>query len=1733
MPKYHFFKIIFILFIFQVCFNNNKNLFVNCIDDYFVFKSIDLGCFSYSVYPPSGTIIQNLKSFELMVQFNLKDILVNSKNNVAPIISLADNDLLNYIKLNIQQKPIFFVWDKTTNTTILPSLATSKRTDNTIWLTFNDLPVSNNLYFLNDIGIQSNFQYLGPRAINVFSTNGVSPPKIEINSFLNSCPTLNKQSSNDFETKYYYNNPSSPKLFSSTIKVESCSSQVRLCDANQKYYFSIVVPVSVAKGSLSTVINTIQFQNFQYKIEDFPITFEIKDDIAVVIPTNINGYYTPPLELMLTNPQFQDLPFIDFNVMDDSLFESIIKSTVYDQVYISSSSFEDRSTLFTVKQEFTAQYFKENYFKMMFIFTSKSNPSQRKIYILVDKERVYEYFYEFVECSPSSIRNSFTVNFAGKSTYHKMIFLDIFKSQEFLLNQIKFNRDLNIKFGTSGEIKVQLSSSSSLTEVYYNQDSSISCQVDFGISSTQYQSLVNSNYLSLTREGLPFDSLIIPKSAFGTGMNQIGVNITDWYKQVGFCNSHHGTGVNNQIQQFKQNGGYTVDVIMPNWANVAGYSIGANSIRENRTIIKQDTNEMVMKLNSNQASFKFQIKSFNFLEPMIHQDSLVVTGITGQLPGLECKGQFQVEVLNFGKLDGLVHFDVDCLQDVTLEVLDYAKTIPFLQRRFFYVNVKIEKYYKGPLECQVSMSLDNKPLWSALNKSFQKNVTVPIFKGCNIPDPCASVKGEPIIAKDIPAYGIQQGSWFSLGNYLNSIEISTMITNAGTQSGDFNSTLSCKVINPPNTKAKLFFLNNVNYFITKNLAPNQSSIVKLLLYGESSPFQNVQLNCSIISKINHPNVQCWPNSLDETVISTVVLYPYDKCVKDGDRRPEPTIEHPKLDYIKGNAHLFYTTIPSWALVDPSGIDPNVIPAKHPLQINSNDPVLQSSIRKNEPEIEKIYNSFPLIRIFNGGDLRGTFNIEISNCSKEMVLLTSDKFSVDVEPNAMVGVYPRFFTRATNIVGYNVGCSLSINIKMEECFSNIGKSFYQSYLPLFPIYRACAGNWLEPSLYETLEYWATNGGSNKYKLPNVKSNWFYYGKYSDIDGLEKNLYYQDLTLVVENTEYGEGIVKSSLICTSVSGNSQLLVINNEKTTQCSLNAKSTCFVKYRVIGPPTLPATLETDQILCTQTVVIESRAEGLSNCWNKEGKSVVDTFNLTKFEDPCIKGLVEEVFISTLEKQSIEIKKSDWGLQDSETFYYNYNYYQNEHISSSLIYYTIKTVVIENKGDGNGTVRVLTTIDNPKVFLISNSSTMVCNIKSKSYCSFSLMFGYRPFKGFNETEAYFFNDLEIKLTFVVDPKLCWSSVGKSLDLNIKSILPNLPCGVDSNNVESEDLYDQIPQVSLIYPKEYTFRNFNYYKSDSNPLNLMFSEWSPLSANIGNITIENITSENYQIKLMGYIYNMGDGGGMVTFRLECRNQYKVSPVTIDVQEIVTFINVGDYFNFKFLINLKKSSIDPSIINFRPIITCSVSSIVNSEKCWNPYGKVVYQDVILPLDYFKQDSTEKPDVNLLVFTLVPVGVLLLVVLLVLFVHYHKFLLLKFNQWRAERYQNKLIKPKSAEMIKPLSLLVEKIKIEEPKETASVQKPTLVESKPCGCGEPNPEYHCDKCKISIQDYCASPQCSNLIHSSTLENLNHEHEPIKLIVYNDPRNILNLKSLVQMYKPNDDKVESLIINKINNFGK
>ncbi|KAM9950408.1 hypothetical protein ACTFIT_011659 [Dictyostelium discoideum] len=1745
MQKINFY--FFVLAIISIIFKYN-DLFVNSqIND--VKSSLDLGCFSYIVEPPSGTIILNPNSFELMVEFNQNPIYIFDGVSYSKTTSVSDIELLSFFKYqDVTGLPIFNFWDKITNKTYLPNSSKTKGVGNRIWLTFINLPISNSLYFQSNIGLSSENRYLiGARSINVYSSNSVAPPKLEVNPFLSSCPISKR-----VEPIWNFKNPSSTQIYPSTLKVELCStisdsikSSSKICSgSNQKFYYSLVLPVSVGKGIVSTVLNSVTYQGFQYKFKDYQIKIQTNQDISVSIPLDYIKSYSPPYEVQLTsdpqNAPYQDLNVIDFKTLDNYI--SLYNSGYYNQVLYGD---ENVLKIFNMNSSIDSKFLIENY-KSNFIFKSTTNNLIKEIYILIG-ENANEFYKDYFQCPQNSLRNSFTVNH-GKPTIHSLGFLNPYKGFNFKLENLKINRDLQINFGHNindddESIKIKMNNNNSKSDYYLTKDLLVGVFVDFTVSSNQYQSLANSILFVPDSKDLNGNGLIIPKSSVGNGMNQIGLNVADWYKQqaVGFCNQEHGSNVKNQIQHYIQDGGYTLDLMIPNWINVGGQSIEGNGGGGDRTIINSTSSELLMKFNSNQALFKVYFSEFEFFEPMIHSDNLTWVGIAGTTIGKECFGQFQFDIINFGKESSIVNFDIDCIQDVYLEIVNFAQIIPgdSNQKRSFFVNVGIEKFYKSKMiQCNVSMWIDikNRPIWSSINKSIKKMVEIPIFNGCNIPDPCLNINSEPIISKDLQPI-IKYSGWNNLGNFLNSITIEIEIKNIGNNTGDFISTLDCQSNIQPPANVNIFMINDENFIITKGLEKSKTSIVQFLLYGESSPIDGIQLTCKIKTKLYKPNTICWLNYDQENLVSFNLLYPYDKCVQIYNTGKEPLIEYSLFEYSNGNAIPNYSFgVSQWF---PS-MDSNPLPKKHPLK------VLENSLNKNSIRfgpVDTLYNQFPSIVIKNGGGKSGDFTIDIGNCS-DSVFVWADSYTITIPSGEIRKFIFQVFSYPTNIKSYSVECQLSIKTDHQECQSDLGKSFLQNPFLVYPHYLPCAGNWLEPSLFKPLSFWDSNlllNNTLEFSDLNFKiGKWNYYKGENTI--IEPNYYYQDLSLQVKNVEYGYGNVISTLTCNDVGFTTTVLY--DSKKSSCFISENSSCFIGWRISSLPTTPDQKLLDIIDCNLLIEIKDSEEPIQSCWTNSGKSIKSSFKLFKFIDPCITNTFDEVFLTTTTNNQIEyIYSSDWGLKTIINEYFDYFLYgMNNSTSNNLIYYSFKNIMIKNNGNGNGLVKSLVQINNPSVILILNESIIECEIQSNSYCTFTFLFGFLPNKfssSFSSSSLLNFNDLEIKIQFLVLPKLCWSTINKTIEILIVSKLPTLPCGWDpllSTNL-STPIYTTPPQVSLIYPNQYIIGNLNYYQNSNNVLNLKFSNWYKLTTD----TLENYNfsfNENslnqhqfYSINLTGYIYNMGDAGGVVIFRLACDNGNGTIKqfISIENDEIVSYIPAGRYYNFKFKIIVSDKSPYPSnlkSIKDNEMIMCKVSSIVNLEKCWNPYGKSVIQYIQLPFDskYLNNQTTiysnEKNDKILLISTLVPISFILFLILLYLILKYYKYLLFKFNEFLITSHQNKLIKPPSIKKEE------EKVTNNQQQENIKDQVTVVTDDEKCGCGE-NLKYHCNKCPSSISNYCESLQCKNLIHSATLGNITHKHEP-NIIVYRDPRDtwINNFK-----FKPNDEIVEDLILNKLNKF--
>ncbi|KAF2078109.1 hypothetical protein CYY_000580 [Polysphondylium violaceum] len=1412
-------KVLVFVFVF-ILFNN-----VVIIDSLSFNKTLvmDQGCFQSSVSPNSGYMIPDRSKFELTVTLNT-NISTFWFHNVD-YQSISDQELLLYLNTPY---PIFYLYNKETGLDHLPSIAASKGTTYKITLTFTNLPISKNLVFIQDLGLLFNQHSLGPKATISYSTNNMVPPQPTIHpNSLDNCPIIK-----NIDKSWSIEQPSNMQIYPTIgVNVLECtSSTTNICSSNEKYYYDISFPLSLAKGNIQALVPSFLYQAYRYEFKETKITVGAQSDSQIHLPLEFDRYYSMVSETMMLSKNMSPVESVIKSnpiFISESQVNKVIqdyRSNVYDKVYFTNTNlgFTDQSQQFIIDANTNYQHIINNYQDVYLVFV-KNNVG--KIYLGVGDKGIARFYLNIVDCPNQSKRNVYTVD-APSSTKHIFLALSVYKG--YMLSSLPFiirNFDVSI---SNTMMSFHLNHTGTENSVVQQKDS-VAISLEFNTQASQYATMVsNSKYLydiniNNNREKME-SSILLPNSWFGTAFDKIGVELDDLVGQSDFCLKEFGTNIRNQIQHALSDGGYSLDRVLPYYGLVSGL---------NRIELKSN-NVIEMKSKSDYAKVRITTSKPQLKEPVIHAADVEFTLLPGGA-GSPCDGRVQVDIRNSGDTKGLVNFQLDCQHDVFIEMINYVAEIGPSDKGSFFTKVFISKYYPTPIQCKVSMWIIGLPLWSDVGKALEKNITFSPYTGCNIPDPCLGVDSEPVLS---PTSSSSISSPVSQGHFLNSYTLTTLVQNIGDSNADFQVGVTCL------GQQVLYSVLKQN--IEKKVNGKQGVEFVHTLYIESLAVDGVLLTCDVDIHLYKPNA-CWQQQdLQKKQYQLVIPVPYDLCVINSQQ--QAYIQYSLFNYSHGYANAFFSfNSYSWSISSDQTSYTSIV--HHPLQITPNK-ANQEYIKSNMTAMNIIYRSNLLLQVNNGGNVQGEFTITIDQCSSHLLLLTPTTQTGIINGGAKSLYAVSLVGYATNDEYHYDFCKLKIAITNNTCFDNVGK-YHEQDIYVYPHYDACAGNWLEPSLYVSTK----EPPPSTANIDIIQDEW---------RPINKSVFYKDVSFPVRNADYGKGTALSNLVC---SGMNTVVVKTSEKSS-CFLEPLSSCYHTFRILSDAS--ASQEPlESISCTLDIWFD---RSVDTCWSDIGKHVTQVLQITKTVDPCLS--FKEPFISTNPIQQLSLNQ--WAMiEDLVTTKMDY---WNTSSPRPVYYKAVKTIQVLNTGDTNATVDSIISILSPTVKLVLDESIPRCIIQAHSYCDLKLTFTTR-----DVNQELLVNMSRVEL-LVVDPMICWSGLDKHKEITIQSHLPGPPC---AHTLDT-------PQPWLLYQAEYVGLNQTYFLESDNPLNIDVSPW-----------------RDGRVNVSGKVINRGTSGAIIIFDIVCKSN--IASKTANTL-LVTFIDADKYgyFNLELMLNADQLSLSSSPI-----------------------------------------------------------------------------------------------------------------------------------------------------------------------------------------------------------------------------
>ncbi|EGG19757.1 hypothetical protein DFA_06857 [Cavenderia fasciculata] len=505
----------------------------------------DRGCLSYTVFPPSESLILSRSSFDVELAFDRVPIKAGSSEitTTSPIVLLTElaGDVI--------------LWDKIGNQKYRPTslmvLGQFK-----IRFTFTNLPLSQEIYFITNpifswqSDILAEFEVLGPRSIASYSTTLIIPPKPITNPFKNFC-TLQIDENN----KWWINDrPSQMTINPYTgITPKPCSPSVTACQSNptDPYYYQLYFDFNLASGSISTSYNQFQFKGNTYFTNDLKVELN-GDDTRVDVPVTIDSDYLSFYEAM------------DFGVSKLSA-GGLSNYSPTPMSYVQGLVDQAKTGKYTIIED--GQTVNPNNINLLSMkinreshsYLFKPIPSGEDININIIKGVILiQNPVLYVTCAPTSYRNSFSNNVPVINTTYHYVAADsnlAMVYESFLMNPSNTAIVRNLKATIGSDIFTFTSSST---------------QSSNGIT---FSTLFNDNDKIMISNNVK-DVLIIEKTITGTTKDRLGGNITTLLDMTNpsFCNMAHGTGLRNQIADIIQSGLATPNVVVPIWSSVSGQS---------------------------------------------------------------------------------------------------------------------------------------------------------------------------------------------------------------------------------------------------------------------------------------------------------------------------------------------------------------------------------------------------------------------------------------------------------------------------------------------------------------------------------------------------------------------------------------------------------------------------------------------------------------------------------------------------------------------------------------------------------------------------------------------------------------------------------------------------------------------------------------------------------------------------------------------------------------------------------------------------------------------------------------------------------------------------------------------------------------------------------------------------------------------------------------------------------
>ncbi|KYR01071.1 hypothetical protein DLAC_02165 [Tieghemostelium lacteum] len=1333
-----------------------------------------------------------------------------AQNESKSFAQYTDTELTNIIKLNPNisssaPNDLICLHNVENNSFISITSATSKGTSNELWLTFKNLPISNNLVLLIFPWLVSNKEAFGARGISRFSTTTSKPPNPEYRPNKSFCPN------EPDPTNSWMNSLNKTSQFwvrNTVLELKECTTDIPICAQNPQelYYIKLVGDISLANGTGCLNFKTVSYKNHEYTIDQpngYEICFNGSDTVSTVPLTYHSIAYNQYESITTTNilsRAFQTKSsIVSFEALDKYLND--FRAGIYTDIQTGSDVFLTGVGIpFTLNSTVTARWLVLNYPNLNMVFKTGTTIH---IYISINKYIERYYVNEENICPVGSKRSQwglYTPSSHTVRTYN--LPYQVYKME----NGTNIQRSLLVTVDNS---TVSINQSSIFTQ---------NLHLNFNFEESNNPVDLSNNYFLLENSKKVENMLIISKQYFGTNPNQIGFDQASFYNQENFCSNAFGTGLSNQISHFIQNGKNTINYFLSNFPNFKRVFFDSNTIKAESY---KDIGPFSMYIKAS---------SINFKEPLVFNSTISVQPIPDDEK--PCEGSLRFSIVNQGTDTGIFNFDVDCdKNDVTYEVQSTRLTIQASKTAHFYMYIQNSKYPE--IKCTAFVTIGRQDLWSNVSKYAELKFIVPPFVGCTIIDPCKGPIGEPVLQSNGT---IDMSQWYRNKHFTQTMLVESTVSNQGNGSAQVISRITCQTSGP----SIIFYKDGMSSKTFYLLAGNSSKVSFQLIAQPTDNLASVPVNCEISTIFSTQSI-CWKNPNQTVIQPFTTSLPYDKCVNLYNPSHEPYI-YSFNEWSNGTVSNVLTASPTWLSYagNPPSLPQYHIDLVQPNQYN------QDSIRNSTIPLHVGNFGFD---ITNGGGSTASYNV-FMQCPNEIVLLQYNK-TIDLDAGQTIRVILQGITYASNQKSYQVACSMNITIlNSQECWTTMGKSFYQSFLPVAVPYNPCAGNYLEISL-------------NSNTTTMVMGDW----KLQNLTHYSRVVYF-----TISNSLYGESLLKTLIQCSTPG----VSVVNRVESVNCYLGPRGTCTLTYRITSPPT---NIQGSKIDC----LVSANINTTGTCMSNLGKTYSKVLQLDYPYDECFNSSANEIYIS-IPAKSVNI--GSWLLQD-ESIFYNLNTTNPENNPQNAPIATYKSTVlstIKNNGNGNGSIEADIITLNPRVQLLLNESLLQCHLSPQGECTFTMTFIY----SLGPLDKEINSSIHFEYS-VVSPNTCWTGTNKTVSSNVTLKLPRYPCL-------------QISQGSLVFESPIVEAFPNIYNIPENILNV---DTTPIYIN----EYTNIYESNVTINVL----NRGDSLMYVFLNVKCVNAPHLNYIQLyDVDKNATLIQSGEIHQFDIKLLFHSTSKEKKVV-----------------------------------------------------------------------------------------------------------------------------------------------------------------------------------------------------------------------------